>query len=238
MLSAVDSASGFHQACLLKSRESKYVARKFTSLWIAHYGAPQEIAMDQGGEFAGEFIQAMEEMAMPTRIAGSHSPWQVGIGERHGQVLGFMLSAVIYDQHISAWGQLKVAVSSCVQAKNSQMKRSGFSPEQMVFGRSLEWLNDLCSMEAEKPRLPVLTQQQEHWRAAVLRHRAAQAFHRLAISDKMRRAMLRSSPPAKEYLVGESVYFWTPGARRGSRLVPDAGRWRGPASILSKEGER
>eukprot|EP00971_Amphidinium_carterae_P328405 6460271-Amphidinium_carterae.1 len=172
--------------------------------------------MDQGGEFAGEFIQAMEEMAMPTRIAGSHSPWQVAIGERHGQVLGFMMSA----------------------AKNAQMKRSGYSPEQMVFGRSLEWLNDLCNMEVERPRLPVLTQQQEHWRAAVLRHRAAQAFHRLAISDKMRRAMLRSSPPAKEYLVGESVYFWTPGARRGSRLVPDAGRWRGPASVLSKEGER
>eukprot|EP00971_Amphidinium_carterae_P156905 3110545-Amphidinium_carterae.1 len=34
--------------------------------------------------------------------------------------------------------------------------------------------------------------------------------------------MLRSSPTPKEYIVGEAVYFWTPGARRGARLVPDA----------------
>eukprot|EP00971_Amphidinium_carterae_P139135 2757415-Amphidinium_carterae.1 len=102
--------------------------------------------------YSGAFIAAMEQLAIPTRIAGSHSPWQVAVGERHGQILGFTLSAVLYDQHVSSWPHLKMAVASCIQAKNAQIKRSGYSPEQVVFGRSLEWWTDLCSMDVERPR--------------------------------------------------------------------------------------
>eukprot|EP00971_Amphidinium_carterae_P032355 637380-Amphidinium_carterae.3 len=51
--------------------------------------------------------------------------------------------------------------------------------------------------------------------------------------------MLRRQPVLSEYIPGQLVYFWTPakGGRR-HRRVPDPGRWRGPATILAREGAK
>eukprot|EP00971_Amphidinium_carterae_P032354 637380-Amphidinium_carterae.2 len=140
----VDLATNYHMACLLKTRDSAYVARKFIQQWIAHFGVPWVISLDQGGEFAGLFARLLEEAAIPSRVSGAHASWQQGVVERHNGILGHMLSAVLYNNTVKEWADIKVALASTVQAKNACIRRSGYSPEQFVFGRSLSWMWDLC----------------------------------------------------------------------------------------------
>eukprot|EP00971_Amphidinium_carterae_P351628 6492198-Amphidinium_carterae.1 len=236
-LSMVDAASGFHHACLLKTRESGYVANKFIRHWIGVYGVPDVVHLDQGGEFMGAFMGVMEAFAIPTRVAGSAAAWQHGIAERHGAVLSWILAALLHEQGINTAGDLKTALAASCAAKNTQVRRAGYSPEQMVFGRSMAWMSDLADLGVENPKLPQHTLDGDVWKATVMRAQASQAFARLAVSSRMRRLMLRNIPVQREYWPGQLVYFYTE-ARRRSRHVPDGKRWRGPATVLAREGER
>ena len=76
--------TGMHQATLLKTRRSDYVASRFLKHWLQLYGAPRKLVHDQGGEFEAAFVALMEQFSINTTVTGAHSPWQVGIGERHG----------------------------------------------------------------------------------------------------------------------------------------------------------
>eukprot|EP00971_Amphidinium_carterae_P050827 1000886-Amphidinium_carterae.1 len=227
-LSMVDAASGFHHACLLKTRESGYVANKFTRHWIGVYGSPDVVYLDQGGEFMGAFMGVMEAFAIPTRVAGSAAAWQHGIAERHGAVLSWILAALLHEQGINTAADLKTALAASCAAKNTQVRRAGYSPEQMVFGRSMAWMSDLADLGIENPKLPQHTLDGDVWKATVMRAQATQAFARLAVSSRMRRLMLRNVPVQREYWPGQLVYFH----------VPDGKRWRGPATVLAREGER
>ena len=53
VLSMVDAGTSWHQAIFLKNRSPKHVATKIVDLWITHYGAPEQLIHDQGGEFEG-----------------------------------------------------------------------------------------------------------------------------------------------------------------------------------------
>ena len=55
LLSIVDAGTCFHVAGLLKNRKPPHVSKRFFELWVAHYGAPRRLSLDQGVEFAGEF---------------------------------------------------------------------------------------------------------------------------------------------------------------------------------------
>lgn len=50
-LSILDLGTVKHDAVMLKSKKSSYVARKFFRHWIAVYGVPEKVTCDQGGEF-------------------------------------------------------------------------------------------------------------------------------------------------------------------------------------------
>ena len=55
-------------------------------------------------------------------------------------------------------------------------------------------------------------------------------------SDKVRRAMLRKAPVVLgELCPGSRVYFWAPTLNRG-RLRQDPERWKGPATVIAKQG--
>ena len=56
------------------------------------------------------------------------------------------------------------------------------------------------------------------------------------VSDKVRRAMLRKAPVVLgELCPGSRVYFWAPSIGRG-RLRQDLERWKGPATVIAKQG--
>eukprot|EP00971_Amphidinium_carterae_P265861 5273952-Amphidinium_carterae.1 len=236
-LSLVDAASSYHVAVLLKTRQAEHVASKVLKHWIMHYGCPRAVVHDLGGEFGGAFAQLLEALSVPSRVTAAHSPWSNGFIERQGGILAFLLSGILWEFQVETKSDLKLALASACMAKNAQLRRCGYSPESYVFGRALEWIPALCS-EDSLVRLPSLNVDSELWRAASMRAAASRAFHRLDVSDRMRRALLRSAKPrAGSYTAGELVYFWTPAAKKG-RCRPDPGRWRGPALVIMAESER
>ena len=88
VLSMVCADTGCHVAALLKNRKARHVAKKVMRDWIAHYRVPDEIVVDQGGEFEGYFQDLCEQLGIDTRIVGAGAAWQHGIAERHGGLLG------------------------------------------------------------------------------------------------------------------------------------------------------
>ena len=135
----VDAGTSWHVTILLKNRKPKHVIGKVTSEWIAHYGVPNEVVIDQGGELEAEFIATCEEFGTDTRCVGSHAPWQHGIAERHGSVLGTIWDELVHQFGTAGSRKAKALLSFCCQAKNATMTRNGLTLEQAVFGRSLRW---------------------------------------------------------------------------------------------------
>ena len=77
----------------------------------------------------------MESMAVPTTITRSHAGWQFGIGERHGSMLGTMISAITA---IECYSSMKTAVSAAMSAKNMTITRDGYTPYQRLFGSDIK----------------------------------------------------------------------------------------------------
>ena len=88
-LSMVCAGTGWHVAVLVQIRTPRHFSKIFMD-WIAHCGVPDEIVIDQGGEFQGFFNDMRERMGINTRVVGSGTPWQHGIAERHRGILGTM----------------------------------------------------------------------------------------------------------------------------------------------------
>ena len=61
VLSMVDAGTGWHAACFMKNRFPKHVARKMIAEWFRHYGVPETIVIDQGGEFDSYVNGLMEQ---------------------------------------------------------------------------------------------------------------------------------------------------------------------------------
>ena len=55
LLHAVDEATYYHMAVVIKSKDPKHVANKFQKHWLSWAGVPHEIVHDQGGEFQAGF---------------------------------------------------------------------------------------------------------------------------------------------------------------------------------------
>ncbi|CAE7293140.1 unnamed protein product, partial [Symbiodinium sp. KB8] len=134
-LSAVDEATTFHVARLLRNPNPDHVAKKFLNGWIAQYGVPKNITMDQGGEFETEFIALLENHAIHSKVAGSHAEWQNSLAERHGSLLGAAWRAIIAEHQCTGRAEMKMALSCAAQAKNAVISRSGHSAHMLVFGR-------------------------------------------------------------------------------------------------------
>ncbi|CAK9114738.1 unnamed protein product [Durusdinium trenchii] len=131
-LSIVDLGTVYHAGCMLKTRRSDYVARKFLVHWVQLFGAPGHIYHDQGGEFELSFTQLLEQMAAPSTLTGSHAGWQLAVGERHGGILGTMVGAITTEHVTEGFHGMKLALSSALAAKNMTITRDGFSPNQRL----------------------------------------------------------------------------------------------------------
>ena len=217
------------------SRPSPAAAKKLLALWFAPYGAPELLVVDQGGEFEGAFIGLCAEYSIDTRVAGAHAPWQHGLAERHGGILGTIFNKMVTQFGTEGRERVKLVLNVCTQAKNATMTRNGMTPEQAVFGRALRWPCAAGTSDEDEIPLGALGTDGEAWLAAQIRAAARMALLSRDASDKIRRATLRRAPGVVgELTPGTRVYFWSPHPIKG-RHRQDALRWRGPATVIARE---
>lgn len=132
-LSIVCAGTSWHSAVFFKNRTPKHVAKKFLTTWVAHYGVPDEVVTDQGGEFQSYFNEVMYQLGIDTRVVGSAAPWQRGIAERHGGILGTTWRTLFYEHDNRGKFWREMALSAMIHAKNATLTRNGMTPEQAVF---------------------------------------------------------------------------------------------------------
>ena len=204
--------------------------------WFAHYGVPNEIVVDQGGEFMGYLNELFEQHGIDSRAIGAHAHWQHGVSERHGGLLGTMWDKLVYEFDVKGSWMAAIALASICNAKNTTMTRNGMTPEQAVFGRSLRF-TQLCNNDDDQVLMSVLGSHGMAWKASQIRTAAKIMLLSNDAMDKVRRAMLRQAPAViGEVMPGSRVYFWSP-HRMKSRGRQDAKKWRGPATVIARESQ-
>ena len=86
---------------------------------------------DNGREFNNEKVKELrEKLNIVVKSTAAESPWSNGMNERHNGLIGEMVLKLTADGH-----KLKQAVCWAIVAKNSLANISGYSPNQLVFGK-------------------------------------------------------------------------------------------------------
>ena len=234
VLSVLDLGTIKHDAVMIKTRRSDYVAGKFMRHWIMLYGVPKKITHDQGGEFEQSFTAVLEQFAITSEVTAAHAGWQLAAGERHGELLGTMLQAVVQEHSVEGYKEMKLALSAAVMAKNNTISRDGYTPNQRVFGMECRWPS-LTDEDCAPSFAEAANTGSEVDRAHRMRVTARVALLRQDVRDKMKRAILRKPATAQgPFAPGTQIYFWTPGPK--SRYSRTRGSiWRGPATVLVQE---
>lgn len=194
-LSMLGVGTLYHQAVMLKTRQSAYVASKWQRHWLSQFGAPARITYDQGGEFESGFAAMLEEYSIASTLTGAHAGWQLSLAERHGGLLALILEAIIIEHQIEGFNQLKDALSAATAAKNQTVSRDGYTPSQRLFGQEV--------------RFPGLTDDEERlsFAEAIGTEGEVARAHKLRLTARM--ALLRVHPAetCQEY---RSIYAWDP----------------------------
>ena len=146
-------------------------------MWVAHYGTPDLLICDLGGEFQSEWYDTCEEYGIDSRMAGSHAPWQNGFAERHGKILGIMWDKCCSQYQIAGKRMVKKVLAIIVSAKNATITRNGMTPEMAVFGRCLRWPNEQTRDDDEE-LLACLDTEGEAYMANVMRNAAKSHCYR------------------------------------------------------------
>ena len=240
-LSMVDAATCYHAARLLRCREPAHVAGKFMNAWLAVFGVPVAVVLDQGGEFETEFIALLEAHSIASKVTGSYAPWQHGFCERQGALLGVAWSAAVEAEKAEGRQAMKVALACALQAKNSTISRRGHSAHQLVFGRQA-YLPELLDEEVWQAASmgQALSLEGEVARQSEMRAAAKVALLHGDIHEKLK-AALRRAPggQSRDFAPGELVFFWSPISEpKRRRYRRDAGAWRGPAVVLVPDGSQ
>ena len=179
-LSILDLGTLKHDAHMIKTRRTDYVAKKFFRKWVQVYGPPRAVTHDQGGEFELAFTQLLEDLAVPSTVTAAHAAWQLAAGERHGGILGDLVHALVKEHGSEGYKA----------AKNSTITRDGYTPNQRVFGVECRWPS--LTDESVAPSFAEgLSIDSEVSRAHNMRATARLALIRQNVREKVRRAILR-----------------------------------------------
>ena len=157
-----------------------------------------------------------------------HTGSENGKAERHGEILGQMLSKFDVEQPITSAVDLQQALAHCSQAKNALSIRKGYAPEVLVLGKHTRLPGAVCSDE----QLPAhALADSEHCHGLLFRQNLAKrelarrAYH-MADND----AVLHGSRPSRQWFhKGEWVMVWRGGLNSG---------WHGPMRVVVHENQQ
>lgn len=153
---------------------------------------------DSAGEFCSEeFSQFLQANDVKATIVPAESHWQMGRGERHGAIIQGMLDKYQVDHAIRSDEDLREALSQCTMAKNSLSRHKGYSPEILVLGKSRH--SPSCNSNEPNDPSEWLSENPDLFCQNLKRRESARKAFIIADHDqKLRRAWLRRSRPARQ----------------------------------------
>ena len=213
----------------LPDKTAETVAKAFMKSWCAHYGAPQMLIVDQGGEFTGRwFVDVISDAGILLHYADVNSPWQNSRTERAGGIFKDKFEAVCQEAAVTNEDELSIAACETLWARNQYLDRSGFSPHQRVFGSSLRPPMHLLSDDVIAKELLQNPQTDAMQRTLQIREIACREWLKTQDREAVNRATKANTRttdinPVK---TGDVVYLW--------RDTADFVGWSGPGKIIAE----
>ena len=172
-------------------------------MWVSIYGVPENFLTDNGREFANaKFTEMAKSLRITVKTMAAEAPWRNGLIERHNLVLADMLSKVLDDTQCHP----NLAVSWCINAKNSLHSAHGVSPYQLAIGKNPKLPSVLNEKTPALTRQPISKTVSNNLDAM---HKAREAFFSSKNSEKIKQALSdnnRGSGDVK-YVTGDSIYY-------------------------------
>ena len=219
----IDIFTRYQMATIIRSKEPSEIVKAFTTKWLPIFGRVTKILSDNGTEFQNE---QMREVASALNVelltTGANAPWQNGIVERNHMTSDSIISAVLRDYPKMS---LEVALAWAINAVNSMSSVRGFSPYQLVFGRSIKLPNIL----EDPPPAWEEPQQSKHLIDTLNAiHKARVEYTKAERCERIRKA-LKAKIRVNDtlYNKGDIVYF--------KKETEDT--WRGPAKVVFQDSK-
>ena len=145
----------------------------------------------------------------------TNAHWQNGKAERHGEILGQMLSKFDLEQPMVSAVDLQQALAHCTQAKTALSIRKGYAPKVLVLGKSTRLPGAVCSDE-QLPAHALADAEHCHgllFQNLAKRELARRAFHMADNDAVLRRSLLRRSRPSRQWFhqrgMGNGLERWS-----------------------------
>ncbi|CAE7230274.1 RE1, partial [Symbiodinium sp. CCMP2456] len=131
---------------MLSTSLMKQAMKAVSEFWMSWAGQPHKFYLDPAGEFRSE--EMLEKFqSMNSKVFISTAAWQRGRVERHGDIVKDMLARIDTQQPIVSDTSFDQALLVAFQAKNALVRHRGYSPEQIVLGKSVRIPGSLTSDE-------------------------------------------------------------------------------------------
>ena len=170
------------------------------------------------------------------------APWQNGMVERHGGVLGDIIEAIVLETSPIGYQQMTDVCLNASMAKNRRPGRTGYSPRALVFGCDERLIASGPNHYLEQPddaAIHASTVDQAYKRSIEFRRSAMRAVIELDHSTKWSQAIKQPTRPEVPtvYLPGNQVFFHrTQGkTKKGRQSRAAHACWEGPAVVIGHE---
>lgn len=201
-------------------------------------GYPRVLYVDPAKGYLSEYwLSRTQELGIDLKVSAKDSHWQLGRVEAHGAILKGMLTRMDVERSINDAENFRKALIQACHAKNTLTRKSGYSPEQAVLGKSTRLPGSVISDEDATSHAKLVDEGNVTFKETLdLRETARKAFISLDNSINLRRIMLRRSRPLRaNFEVGDLVLYWR---RKGGNMRRERGQWFGPARVVLVESKR
>ena len=203
---------------LLKAKALLLLLRTFFKTGLVFLADHQKYLVIMGESLFLKSLQSFNILILKISTTPAESPWCNGICEWHNASLTKILLKVKDDINC----QWVTSLAWALNAKNSFINGSGFSPHQLVFGKNINLplaMNDQLSAGYFTNPLII-----EHLKAL---HSARESFIKAESSAKLRNALRKQTWPTREHFhLGQAVYY-----KRNNDI-----KWKGPGKIVGQDG--
>jgi hypothetical protein len=161
-LNQVDDATTYQILTLLPSREAQQINRALCLGWFRYFGLPEALLLDAEGAMKSfEFEELMAQSGIQVRFVPPDAHFQLGKGERHGDIAREIMHRLIHQHGILGAESMDMVATMATHAKNTLTRRAGASPAQWVLGQN--------------PRLPA---------SLISETENAEAMHQMTLSKR------------------------------------------------------
>ena len=133
ILTAIDTFTKYAWAFAIRNHEAQTVARFLVERVFTEYGMPKQILSDRGREFESNLMSELcQQMGIDKVRTTSYKPSTNGVVERFHGTLNSLIAKVVSENQRD-WDMHLPYVMSAY--RSTEHRSTGFSPNQMMFGR-------------------------------------------------------------------------------------------------------